>query len=316
MRTYALALLCASLVSGSTISAAKVSFHGISVGQSVSTLPFKCADEFSCAGTVGGDYVRVSVTGSLVEMFDVIYEGKTLTVPEQSITSPPITLAQALKLHSLQAGASLPKLGFAKDNKRAIYGVADAENGIVYTTTLSSTQMGASQVNEVIYLSSTAPVLKESKHALLKGNDAASLLAEARTAPSYTSAATISKPDVSTTPSDANLVATTKKEAVQILSDQIDVVDGKGKMTLALIEKVSIWYTVDKDHPQAVEAQEQLRKFYSEYQVEWRRVMDIARVNENLFLNHDEAFMLSDYLDRNTEIERKMRSLVAMGFSL
>ena len=92
------------------------------------------------------------------------------------------------------------------------------------------------------------------------------------------------------------------------------MVDGKGKMTQALIQKVSTWYTVDKDHPDAIEAQAQLRKFYTEYQVEWRKALGIVVSNETLFVNHEEALMLSDYLDRNTEIERKMRSLEAMGF--
>ena len=121
--------------------------------------------------------------------------------------------------------------------------------------------------------------------------------------------------DDGTTASKGASIAATRSEAVKTLADQIDVVEGKSKMTLALIGKVSTWFTVDKDHPTAIKVQEQLRQFYSEYHVAWRRVLNIAKINEKLFVNHEEVLMLRVYLESNTQIERKMRSLGAMGFS-
>src|SRR5207249_712573 len=101
------------------------------------TLPFKCADEVMCDGIVEGNHVLVLVerdaSDSRVSMFWIVYEeSETLTVPQQPVPAIPITLAQALKRHSMQEGASAPKLGYAKGRDGMIVGIADIDNRIAY----------------------------------------------------------------------------------------------------------------------------------------------------------------------------------------
>ncbi len=166
--------------------AASASFHGIRVGQPISTLPFKCTDVVFCNGLVEGNYVRVSHSNSIVDMFDVIYEGTTFS--REPITAPPITLAQAVKVHSLQESARPPKLRYASNDRGEMYGIVDLENRISYTTkttpALAPRWIGENQVVEVSYFSPTAPLLEDSKGSLLREGEAA-LLADANMSTLY-----------------------------------------------------------------------------------------------------------------------------------
>jgi len=105
-------------------------FHGIAVGQRISALPFQCnAPRADCDGIVAGNFVKVSVWDSTVTRVEVIYKGITSRTL-QLIEAPPISLAQAVRLHSLQIGAKLPALRYAPESF-----FVDSSNRIVYMTT-------------------------------------------------------------------------------------------------------------------------------------------------------------------------------------
>ena len=82
-------------------------------------------------------------------------------------------------------------------------------------------------------------------------------------------------------------------------------------MGLALIDQVSTWYTVDKDHPTAVEKSEELRKMYPRFQEAWRDLRDYVKVNDGLLTKNDlEAIPI----DLEEQVTSKMRQLRAMGY--
>ena len=125
----------------------------------------------------------------------MIYDGTTFS--GGSITAPPITLAQAVKVHSLQEGARPPKLRYASNDRGEMYGIVDVDNRISYKTktvpALAPRWIGENQVVDVSYLSPDAPLLEDSKGSLLREGEAA-LLADANTSTLYSPTAGGSRP--------------------------------------------------------------------------------------------------------------------------
>ena len=108
-----------------------------------------------CEGEFEGQWIRTDAIDGKILTIDVIYSGETLH--RVVIAGSPITLAQAIKLHSLQPGFAEPILGSAKDRDGKTYGIADVANDIVYHC--SGTEP-ISTVKTVTYLSADAPVLE------------------------------------------------------------------------------------------------------------------------------------------------------------
>jgi hypothetical protein len=101
---------------------ARIGFHGITTGQLTSTLPFQCnhltgALEY-CKEIIDNTLVMITgVEKSRVKYFGVIYGGSFLRTylmeikPYEcydEIAIPPISLAQAIRRHSLQKGVRTP----------------------------------------------------------------------------------------------------------------------------------------------------------------------------------------------------------------
>jgi hypothetical protein len=131
----------------------------------------------------------VSNSKSTVDGFDVIYVGETFE--HWPIIAPPITLAQAVKVHSLQKGAKAPIIRYASNDRGEIYGVVDLANRIAYTTktppALAPRWIGENQVVEVSYFSPTAPLLENSTENLLRDGGEATLLGDAKSSALYSS---------------------------------------------------------------------------------------------------------------------------------
>jgi hypothetical protein len=160
-------------------------FHGITIGQPISRLPFRCGTpQADCGGILDGNFVNVSVWNSRVTRIDVIYKGIFKGTGHLIEVQPPITLAQALKLHSLRSGNVLPAVRYGGDSF-----FVDLVNHITYMTdsttpSLSSDGISKNVVNIVSYVSSDAPILKPAENKSL-GPSEASLLADARSSTQY-----------------------------------------------------------------------------------------------------------------------------------
>jgi hypothetical protein len=137
-------------------------YKGLSVGQSVRSLPsaIDCGLVVFCEGTYDGDFFRVSNLDNKVLTIEVIYRGTALD--KKTAIMRTITLASAIKRHSLQTGNTAPILAFAKSREGNVYGIVDTTNAIVYNVTGSPTDTG-SIVTNVSYVNPKAPVLKGEK---------------------------------------------------------------------------------------------------------------------------------------------------------
>ncbi len=181
---YLSALVLFSVLAVPTVAAAQsVSFHQISIGEPIASLPFSCAP-IICNSIVDGDYISLMTLDSQVLNFDVIYEGMTFT--KEPIHAAPITLAQAIKRHSMASDAATPVLRFARDNSEKIYGLVDVRNRITYQTEVAPSQTPAqlanTKVSVVTYLSPSAPILEASHQESLRGAESTLLSAAADSA--------------------------------------------------------------------------------------------------------------------------------------
>jgi hypothetical protein len=162
---------------------AQTGFGNLRVGQSVTAIPFPCTDVVSCEGEYESSWVRVSFNNGTISNIHVIYSGKTQLGDPIEMT--PITLAQSVKVHSLQDGMKSPVFGMAQRRDGTVFGVVDTENQIVYITN-STEQSGT--VSEVVYVRPDAPVLASATRAKL-ADGGESLVQSARAAGPYTNTA-------------------------------------------------------------------------------------------------------------------------------
>ena len=214
-------------------------FHGIAVGQPVSTLPFLCNDSGgSCEGSVDDNIVFVNTRNSKVEKIEVGYVGP-LRIADKLLEPPPITLAQAFKLHSLQAGGRPSVLEYQEWNPGK-YWLVDMANQIEYWTdidpklALSPQGIGNNRVTEVDYLPSGDVRLIKSCAAYgaevgkcntfskpLGTTEAESLLAAAKRSALYVPAAPSRVPQLSSYMRDVGLLyIETVERGVDVMVDR------------------------------------------------------------------------------------------------
>lgn len=277
-------------------------YKGIYVGQAVADLP-KSLHVFvlDLEGDYQGSWFRINVLNERVLGFDVIYSGKSLD--RKTIIAQEMSLARAIKLHSLRAGMAVPQFGYAVNRDGQTYGLADVQNRIVYTVTPVATE---SMVEQVAYLSDDAPVFEWAKQHALNALNAAEFLGASR-------AASAVEPQRSLVDIEQSYKAASREGAVRKLQEQNDVVMGKEQRTLALIRDVTIWYEVDSNHQEALAKSKQLREFYASFHDEYRSLLRMYRANEGI-LRHGDVLFLEEAMKGSEEIESKMRRLKAMGF--
>lgn len=275
----------------------------IRVGGLTSNLPFPCTGGTFCEGEYDAQWVRVGFLDGIVDNVAITYFGEKLD--HEPVRSNPITLSQAIKLHSLQSGFSAPIFIRAEDRVGNVYGIADVANDIVYTTRgINATDT----VSKVVYVSADAPVLDVTDRSKLI-NDSGSLLQAARAARPYVSLPVEANEEKDAVPSSPR--ALSHDEAAEGMAERSDTVIGSGRMVLSLIDQVSYWYEIDKDHPDAISKSEELRAMYPKYLEAWRDLIFYANANKSLLHVHDyDPIPLS----QNKEVSSKMRQLKAMGF--
>jgi len=284
--------------------AGQTGYRIIHVGSPIASVPFPCErDTTYCEGEFDGQWVRVGALDGKIITLDVMYSGKTLH--REVIAMSPITLAQAIKIHSLQPGFAVPHFGLAKDRDGATYGIADVTNDIVYHC-IDIADTGI--VSSVSYLSPDAPVLGTAALQKLEASGN-SLLQEARLAKPYSNL--ISPINSGSALGDSTQKAHNRNEAIDGLAERTDKVIGSGKMLLALIGQVSNWYEVDKDHPEAAAKSQDLRNMKSKFDTYWHDLSVYADANQS-FLGEQNLEVIP--FDTKKEIDSKIRQLEAMGF--
>ena len=125
----------------------------------------------------------VSFDEGTVTSFEVIYfeQGHYPKVK----ASPLPTLAQSVRMHSMQGGSSKPRFGDAVDIDGKVYGIVDLTNGISYDVA-SAPEIGAeSPVERVAYLRGSAPVWQHAEERPLTQDSAYQILAAAEKASPY-----------------------------------------------------------------------------------------------------------------------------------
>jgi hypothetical protein len=281
-------------------------FKGIEVGQPASHLPQEFGkDPMDRAGMYRGSFFKIYVSDNRVYMFTVIYSGKSLR--GDLVSSNDMTLAAALKIHSLQASNLAPQLKRARNRDGVAYGVVDMANHIVYAT-MGGLATPETLLFEVTYLNADAPVLTGDMNSPLSPTESARLISAATTVRvADTPVKVITEQQLYTAPS--------APYAAKLLRDQIDVVTGKARRTLALTHSVGQWYEVNKDHPKAVSETEELRRFLFDYQQEHVKLMKIFMMNER-FYNSAQKREIEKLREISEEIGSKTRQLQAMGVSL
>jgi hypothetical protein len=142
-------------------------FGQIQLGAPVSTISFPCNHPLACEAPIDTEWVRVWHKDGLIWRADVIYSGRPLDIDED-IQSSPITLAQAIRSHSVRYGQKSPRLGFA-GNEGSSRIVVDVANGIVY---LAAAVTETSLVTEVRYLPMTDPLVQKASATLLTDHGA------------------------------------------------------------------------------------------------------------------------------------------------
>lgn len=283
-------------------------YKGIRVGEDATALPENIrGDDLYREGYHQGTWIRTSLLGGKVLNFDVIYSGRSIN-RKVTITQE-VTLAQAIREHSLGEGMAPPQFGYAIDRAGETYGLVDVRNGIVYA---ASPVGSASLVEKVAYLGDSAPVLQLAKYRLLPDNRSSQLLLASRAAAEVPPAS--SAAELQAIPEgDKSFRASNREEAVKKLQEQNDVVLGKERRTLALIRDLAIWFEVDPKHSEALSKAKQLREFYAAFHDEYSRLLLIYRDNENI-LGGGDILLLQEALSGAEELESKMRQLKAMGF--
>ena len=126
--------------------------------------------------------------------------------------------------------------------------------------------------------------------------------------------------------SDSKQVTPTKPKAtLSGVREQRDVVLGKKKRTLALLQQVSVWYEVDPKHPEALAKAKELRQFYKSFLEEslklnrmYQEVAAAANSWGKLSKEEQDQWTQRDNdileIINSDEIDSKLRQLEAMGF--
>jgi len=112
---------------------------------------------------------------------------------------------------------------------------------------------------------------------------------------------------------EASFEASTREDALRKLTEQIQVVTGKGRRTLALIADVSSLCEIDPKQPDAVAKSQELRTFFTAFKEEYDKLLKIYVINQSLYQKEDSK-LLNEPSALSEQIESKMSQLKAMGF--
>src|SRR5438477_156021 len=144
-----LLMLCLAIpaVHGQAVGDEMPGIGEIRLAAPLSTLPFPCADPVACEAPYESAWIRVWHADGVIQRIDVVYSGKKGQSLEEK-ESTPITLAQAIKAHSIWNGRKAPRLGLG-GIAGSVRVIVDYPNGVAY---FANGAMAESTVSEVHYL--------------------------------------------------------------------------------------------------------------------------------------------------------------------
>ncbi len=154
--------LAAMAVHGQEAEEEQIGIGEIHLAAAVSTLPFPCVDPLVCEGPYASAWIRVWHGDGMIQRIDVVYSGEKGRGGEE-IPAPPITLAQAIKTHSIWNGRRAPRLGLA-GTAGAERMIVDVANGVAYFANGATPESG---VSEVRYLPISDPVVASASSSML-----------------------------------------------------------------------------------------------------------------------------------------------------
>ena len=302
MRTHAwrwLAIATVLIVSHGSANAK--GFKGIYLGQPAAELPQTLTKSAVMhQGIHDSDFFIVTAIRGVVTHFSIIYSGESV---DRSLISKSMSLAQALRAHSF-AATQEPKFALARGNSREVWGLVDISNAISYQTTRPTSP--DSRVMRVGYLGPNAPVLRP---------QAEDILGDSQTQ-MFRAASAASDPDqaaVVVVPATKRFSYETRESARAALTEQVDLVIGRGKRTLTLIEKTEVWLGVNENHPEAKETFRLLRQFHRDYLSESDTLLRLYQSNSDKLAEKDRVG-IKGAMNLEAVIKRKMTQLRGMGF--
>ena len=276
-------------------------FGEIRLGGLVSTLPFSCAHPVWCEGVYESARVRVWHASGLIQRVDVVYAGKSGDTGEE-IQSSPITLAQAVRAHSIRYGQRVPRLGFGGSYEGARI-IVDYANGIAY---LADTAFVTSRVKEVRYLPERDGAIAAAQASPLSGHGQW-LMQAARSAARYKNLAAVGE-QAATEP--ARLAGDfSLEEVARRLEKMSSETRVYAQATLMLSARV-MESLERKEAPDPV-VSERLRKTYARLNATRKEALCLVDHYPDSVTSRDRASLPLELAD---EAELRMKELASRGF--
>jgi hypothetical protein len=282
-------------------------FGPIRIGAPTSGLPLVCNDSHICNALYDNTAATVYAKDGFVEGIRVLYTEYPL-----SVESTPITLGQSIKRHSLAPGMKPPRFGPALDINDEFWGVCDFANLIIYPLHRAKEISLSFAVVEVNYKSERQAVFKEAEEKEYSPELTAKLISDSAASSTYKSTMILTMDEQGNYESRA-AVSVSRDGAALELKEHVDEIIGSGRMVSTLIDQVSTWYTVDKDHPTAAKKEAELRSQYQTYSDATDALRKFVNSNRGVLAASDLKLIPIELFD---QIDSKMRQLKAMGFRL
>lgn len=278
----------------------KTGFGEITLGAAVSNLPFSCVRPVFCETVYESVRVRVWHAFGVVQRVDVVYAGKSTQTGEK-IQSSPITLAQAVRAHSIRYGPSVPRMGFGGSAGGARI-LVDYANGIAY---FAETAVANGRVKEVRYLPMDDPVILTASASPLSEHGEW-LMKEARYAPRYKNLLAGAE--------QANEPAQTEEISDDVIARRLEKVSSEARVyaQATLMMSARVMQSLEKKEAPDPVVSASLRKTYARLNATTSEAMSLVN-------DHPEAVTAGDRealpLDLAGEAEARMKELVSRGFA-
>ena len=263
------------------------------------SLTITCLEAPVCEDTYDSLWVRIQHGDGLVERVDVVYSGKKLKTGEP-IQSSPITLPQAIRMHSIRYGRRAPRLGFGgnEDGGRLI---VDFVNGIAYW---AEGVTETSLVKEVRYLPKADPLIR---NALPLTGHGSWLIMAGWSEPRYKNALEEGVPAKEPSRSGEEI---SRQEIAQRLQTMSSEVRAFSQTTLMLSGRIFV--SLEKNEPPDPEVASKLRKTFALLTETTNEAMGWINDHPHA-VTAENAGALP--IDLAGEAEARMSELVAEGFA-
>ncbi|HEY3626824.1 MAG TPA: hypothetical protein VGL00_11075 [Terracidiphilus sp.] len=297
-------LLCLAVApSGAQNDQEPIGFGDIQLGAPLATIPFPCNHPVACEAPDESTWMRIWHAEGRIWRIDVVYSGRPLDIDEE-IRSSPISLAQAIRAHSIRYGHNSPRLGFAGDEAGSRV-IVDTANSIAY---FAQGMYPDSLVKEVRYLPPAHSLVAAASLSPLTERGLW-LVKAARSVPRYKNLlGNWGNNETGLPPDDDPIPRETLVARLQTMSSQERSLAAN---TLLLSERVS--KSLDHQEPPDPAVAEMLRKAVALLHATEREAASLLKDHRGA-VTPEEIQALP--LDLASQADSKMQELVRQGFSL